>query len=159
MDLIHTHWTLTIGPWTVLYTSKRGPVLNVFLCYLRSPGHNRKTRMSSFRCVSLFPLLFTHTRPRFQVFTNTHTHTPQQINKQTNNGDIDSTGIGMHPPFCLFVCCKFAPFRLFVCLFFHPLLAYRVCYRGMLHIGVLKGCLLPSTSDLQPVLQICRCTF
>ena len=88
MDLIHTHWTLTIRPWTVLYPSKRGPVLNVFLCYLRSPGHNRKTRTSSFGSVFSFPLLL-HT----QVFVfrclqtrtppNTHPHTPHtKQNKQ-----------------------------------------------------------------------------
>ena len=35
----------------------------MFLCYLQSPGHNRKTRMSSFWGVSSFPWLFTHTHP------------------------------------------------------------------------------------------------
>ena len=76
VDLIHTHWKLTIQPWTVLYPSKGGPVLNVFLCYLRSHGHNKKTRTSSFGngSVSSFPLLFTHTHVRFQVFTNPRTY-------------------------------------------------------------------------------------
>ena len=73
MDLIHIHWTLTIRPWTVLYPSKGGPVLNVFLCYLRSPGHNRKTRTSSFGGVSSFPWFFTH--PHTPPHTPTHTPT------------------------------------------------------------------------------------
>ena len=76
MDLIHTHWTLTIQPWTVLYSSKGGPNLNIFLCYLRSPGHNGKTRTSLFGGVSSFPWLFTHTHvPPFR-YLQTLTHTP-----------------------------------------------------------------------------------
>ena len=90
VDLIHTHWTLTIRPWTVLYPSKRGTVLNMFLCYLRSPGHNRKTRTCSFGSVALFPLLFTHTRPHFQVFTNAHTpptHTHPHAQNKTKTSE------------------------------------------------------------------------
>ena len=93
MDLIHTHWTLTIRPWTVLYPSKCGPVLNMFLCYLQSPGHNRKTRMVLiWKCVLVSLVIYTHTHPHFQVFTNAHTHTKRTgkfgkiLVKRTNMG-------------------------------------------------------------------------
>ena len=68
---------LTIQQWTCPYPSKGGPVLNMFLCYLRSPGYNRKTRTSSFGGVSLFPWLFTHTHTHVLVFRylQTHSHT------------------------------------------------------------------------------------
>ena len=55
------------------------------LCYLRSPGHNRKTRTSSFGSVSSFPLLFLHTHvlvfrylqtQSHPTSPQTHTHTP-----------------------------------------------------------------------------------
>ena len=41
------------------YPSKSGPVLNVFLCYFRSTGHNIKPRTSTFGGVSSFTCSFT----------------------------------------------------------------------------------------------------
>ena len=59
----------------VLYPSKGGPVLNMFLRYLRSPGHNRKTRTSSFGGVSSFLWLFTqtHTSSFSGIYKSPHT--------------------------------------------------------------------------------------
>ena len=54
--------------------SKGGPVLNMFLCYFRSPGHNRKPRMSTFGGVSMFTCSFTSVCPRLPAFANAHTH-------------------------------------------------------------------------------------
>ena len=73
----------TIRPWTVIYPSKGGPDLNMFLCYcyLRSPGNSRKMRTSSFGGVSSFPWLFTHTYPRFQVYKRAHTQKPLKTMK------------------------------------------------------------------------------
>ena len=46
--------------WTVHTSAKVDPFLNEFLCYLRSPGHNKKPRMSMVGGVlSMFACSFT----------------------------------------------------------------------------------------------------
>ena len=66
---------LQLQLWTVLYPSKGGPLSNMFLCYLRSPGHNRKMRTSSFgKCVLVSLVIYTHTSSFSGIYKCTPTY-------------------------------------------------------------------------------------
>ena len=83
-NLTHTPPSLTIRPWTVLIPSNRGPILNIFLYYLWSPGYNRKPRMSSAGGVSTGWLCVSWSKSSFAGYQCAHTHTHTNRKKQTN---------------------------------------------------------------------------
>ena len=95
MDLIHTHWTLTLQQWTCPYPSKGGPVLNVFLCY------NRKTRTFSFGTETFVQRDFAGTSSVSGILSTLwweklasrrEAHQVTQLYKITNNDiDVDAT--------------------------------------------------------------------
>ena len=73
MDLIHKHWTLTIRPWTVLYPSKGGHVLNVFYATCDLIGISGKWGRPRLEACPRFPC-YLHTHVLVFRYLQMHTH-------------------------------------------------------------------------------------